>query len=349
MKVFVTGITGLVGTVTARYLHEAGHEVIGFSRNYKEIPGMAEFRRGTVTDYDTLKKAMEGCDAVVHLAALHMPYDAPEQELYHINCGGTFNIFKACSEIGIRKITVASSPNAIGYNFGTKGFDMAYLPVDGNHPSFTTDPYSYSKETIESIGRYFYRRYGISSVFMRLGLNFTLTVEEWAKKENVLSDLRQLRKIVDALLEMPEKDALQEVRLIENSINRKRREAMNCGVPFKNGTEYVYDKYSEEQRIWNYYVHNFLMFLDKRDLGEAILTSVEKDYAEGSWPIFVADHKNMLGIQAAKIAGILYPGAKLDHERLQGYDAVVDYRETEKLLGWKAKHTAADFYDEIYK
>jgi len=36
-------------------------------------------------------------------------------------------------------------------------------------------------------------------------------------------------------------------------------------------------------------------------------------------------------------------------KRLQGYDAVVDYRETEKLLGWKAKHTAADFYDEIYK
>jgi len=346
-KVFMTGYSGGVGKIVSARLNEMGIEVVGYSRNIKETEGVTEYIAGSVTDYDLLKKSMEGCDSVLHLAAYHMPYDAREQEVFEANVGGTFNVFKACVELGFKKVAIASSPNAVGYNFATKGFDLAYVPIDGKTPPFTTDIYSYSKECIESVGAYFYRRYGINSVFLRLGLDFRTTIEEWVNLERVRADLTWLRKTVDDLLALPEKEAHAEVRRIENGLDAKRREAMTCGVPFKNGTEYVYDKYTNEQRIWNYLIHNFLMYLDSRDLANGTIASMVADY-EGAHNIFLADHKNMLGIESAKIASLLYPGAKVDYTRLRGYDAFVDYRETERLIGWRAEHTVADFYDVLY-
>lgn len=347
MKVFITGHTGWVGTIAVRHLHAAGIPVVGLAMHEKEMEGVEKAYLGSTTNYELLKEAMTGCDAVLHLAAYHMPFDAPEQDLFDVNVRGTFNVFKACAELGIKQITVASSPNAVGYNFGTKGHDLSYLPVDGSHPLYTTDPYSYSKECIESIGQYFHRRYDISSVFMRLGLDFTQTIDEWVKSDKVRKELKWLRGQVDELLALPKQEAARRVRDIENGLDAKRREAMTCGVPFKNGTEYVYDHFSEEEQIWNYYVHNLLMFLDSRDLGEAIVASLTTPF-EGCHNVFIADHKNMLGVETRKLASLLYPGARLDYDRLNGFDGVVDYREAEKLFGWKAKYTVADHYDELY-
>ena len=348
MKIFVTGSTGRVAEIVIEELHRRGAEVIGFAIDPKEIKGVSEFHQGSVTDYEALKTAMKGCETVLHLAALRMPYDAPEQVLFDVNVGGTFNVFKACAELGIKKLSVASSPNAIGYYFGVDIRDLSYLPVDGAHPSYTTDPYSFSKQAIEEIGRYFYRRFGISSVFMRLGLEFTYKIEDLVKLESFRADLASLRKLVDGLLALPEKEAAREVRLIENGIDQMRREAMTCGVPFKNGTEYVNDKLSKEQYIFNFYVHNFLMNLDSRDLASGMAAALESDIT-GSHDVFLADYANMLGIESAKIAPLLYPGAKVDYARLQGYDALVDYRATESLIGWRAKYSLADFYDTLYK
>jgi len=200
---------------------------------------------------------------------------------------------------------------------------------------------------MESIGSYFSRRYGMSSTFLRFGLNFGSYIEDFVRMDDIRSDLTYLRKTVDDILKLPEREARQEVRSIENAIDLKRREAMTCGVPYKNGTEYVYDKFSEEQRIWNYYVHNFLMYLDRRDIADGIIAAMKAEY-EGSHNIFIADHKNMLGIETADFAALLYPGARIDYTKLIGYDSVVDYRETEDLIGWRAKYTLADYYDALY-
>lgn len=346
MKVLITGATGGVGKIAAKRLYEAGAKVIGFSRDEAEVPGVSEFRVGDITNYAELAKAMADCDHILHLAACHMPYDAPEQEVFHTNVGGTFNVFKACAELGIKKITVASSPNAIGYNFGVKVRDMTYLPVDGAHPVYTTDPYSFTKQQGEEVGRYFSRRYGISSVFLRLGLDFKTTVEEWVKSE-AADKARQLRRRVDGLLALPEKESAREVRRIENEMDADRNRAFTAMPPFKNGTEYVYEAFSEEMKIWGYLVHNFLMYLDMRDLGDAIVCALGAGF-EGSHDIFIADHKNMLGIASAKLAALLYPGAKVDADRLPGFDALVDYREAERLIGFRAKHSFEAYYEELY-
>ena len=346
MKVFVTGVTGGVGKIAAKRLNEAGAKVIGFSRNPVDIPGVAEFRAGNVANYAELKDAMSDCDAILHLAAYHMPYDAPEQEIFNVNVGGTFNLFKACAELGIKRVTVASSPNAIGYNFGVKVQDLSYLPIDGAHPVYTTDPYSFTKRGSEEVGSYFYRRYGISSVFMRLGLDFKTTVEDWVADPGRDRE-RALRKLVDSRLALPEKERAREVRRIENEMDERRHHAMTVAPPFKNGTEYVYESFSDELKIWGYLVHNFLMYLDSRDLADSIVCSLNSEF-EGSHDIFIADHKNMLGVESVKLARLLYPGAKVDIDRLPGFDALVDYHEAERIIGFRAKHTVADFYGALY-
>jgi nucleoside-diphosphate-sugar epimerase len=346
MRVLITGVTGNVGKIAAKRLAEAGAEVVGFARHEADIPGVSEFRVGSVTDYDTLIGAMLDCHAVLHLAAYHMPYDAPEEELYNVNAGGTFNVFRACAELGLGRVTVASSPNAIGYNFGVRVQDLSYLPIDGAHPSYTSDPYSFTKWSGEEIGRYFYRRYGISSVFMRLGLDFKTTIDEWVVSPS-RDKARSLHQLVLSLLRMPAKERAREVRRIENEMDERRLYAMTDALPYKNGIEYVYESFSEEQKIWCYLVHNFLMYLDSRDLADAILCAINAEF-EGSHDIFIADHKNLLGIESLKLARLLYPGAKVDANHLQGYDALVDYREAEKLIGFRAKHTVADYYGALY-
>jgi len=137
------------------------------------------------------------------------------------------------------------------------------------------------------------------------------------------------------------------VRRIENEMDACRLRALTEAPPFKNGTEYVYESFTPELKVWGYLVHNFLMYLDMRDLGDAIVRSVESGF-EGSHDIFIADDKNMLGIESLKLAGLLYPGAKPDIGRLSGYDALVDYREAEKLIGFRAKHSVAGFYGALY-
>ena len=346
MSVLITGVTGSVGQIAAKRLRELGEEVIGFASDEAFIPDVAAHHVGCISDFAALKEAMTGCDRVLHLAAYRMPYDASEQEIFRINVGGTFNVFKACADLGIRRITVASSPNAIGYNFGIDVREMTYLPVDGAHPVYTTDPYSFSKQSIEEIGRYFYRRHGISSVFLRLGLDFRSTIDEWMQGPGP-SKVRQLRRLVDELLTMPQAQRVQAVQRIESEMNAARRRAFVEMPPFKNGMEYVYSAFTDALTIWGYLVHNFLMYLDCRDLASAIACALNAPFV-GAHNLFVADHKNMLGLPAAALAELLYPGARIDPDLLQGYDALVDYRETERIIGFRAQHTLMDYYEMMF-
>ncbi len=95
-----------------------------------------------------------------HLAAVRHPGLAPEHTIFHINVAGTFNVFRAAADAGVRRVVCASSINALGYNFGIKFPEgqLRYFPIDEAHPTYTTDVYSFSKGMIEEVGAYFWRR-----------------------------------------------------------------------------------------------------------------------------------------------------------------------------------------------
>jgi nucleoside-diphosphate-sugar epimerase len=77
MRVFVTGATGVLGRSVVRLLNECGHQVRGLSRSPRNAALLRGLRAEAVDadllDPDTLQKAMQDCDAVLHLATKILP------------------------------------------------------------------------------------------------------------------------------------------------------------------------------------------------------------------------------------------------------------------------------------
>lgn len=122
--------------------------------------GSADFHRLDVTDLDALKRALEGVDAVIHLAAIPSPYHGNDEQLFRANVQGTFNVMLACEAHGIGKVVYASSICYYGLLFRREMLMPAYLPLDEDHPSHPQDGYSLSKRIGEEIMRAFVQRTG---------------------------------------------------------------------------------------------------------------------------------------------------------------------------------------------
>lgn len=116
MKILVTGGTGFLGRRTAAELaprHELRMLVRpGSSR--ERFPAGVEFAAGDVTDRGSLLRAMDGCEAVVHAAAL-VKIMAPAEQFDRINVGGLENVLAAAEESGgVEKVVHVSSFMALG-------------------------------------------------------------------------------------------------------------------------------------------------------------------------------------------------------------------------------------------
>jgi len=117
MKVFVTGGNGFIGSRVVHRLHADGHSVRcllrGTSRTDR-IDGVPwERHLGDLRELEGLRKGMEGCDAVIHLASISS-WDAIRSPLMReVVVDGTRNVLSAAAETGLRTVFV-SSVTAIG-------------------------------------------------------------------------------------------------------------------------------------------------------------------------------------------------------------------------------------------
>ena len=141
MKVFVTGGGGFLGRVIVRQLLEAGHDVLSYSRGKYEELGLVH-RQGSLSDYAALKDAMEGCEAVVHVAAKVGMWGEFE-EFYEANVRGTENVLRACGELGIRYLVFTSSPSVV-FSGTCEGADES-LPYPDDYDA----PYPHTKALSE--------------------------------------------------------------------------------------------------------------------------------------------------------------------------------------------------------
>lgn len=169
MKVLVTGGAGGVGRWVVRELLAHGHQATAAGRtpDREAIEGSA-YEVLDCLDYPRLLELVSRHESVIHLAGIPSLRRDMARQTFEANCMGTYNVFEACVETGIRKIAVASSINALGQWYGVKPLPVRYFPIDEDHPQLLSDPYSFSKKVLEDIGEYYWHRHGISSVSLRI-------------------------------------------------------------------------------------------------------------------------------------------------------------------------------------
>ncbi|MCW3062212.1 MAG: NAD-dependent epimerase/dehydratase [Capsulimonas sp.] len=119
MKVLITGAAGNAGQAVCELLHQEGYDIRRADvapPAHDTLKGVEFVRCDTRTPTDALR-AVEGCDAVIHLAAWHCAHNPPVSDatIFAVNVDGTFNVFEACRANGVKAVVFASS---MAYGWG---------------------------------------------------------------------------------------------------------------------------------------------------------------------------------------------------------------------------------------
>src|ERR1051326_4585121 len=119
MKAFITGATGFVGAHVARALASQGADLRLLARTTSRMENIAELRAdvayGDLREPESLKKAMQGCEFVFHVAADYRLWVRDPQEMYKANVEGTRAIIDAARESGVRRGIYTSSVATMGF------------------------------------------------------------------------------------------------------------------------------------------------------------------------------------------------------------------------------------------
>lgn len=160
-KVLITGAAGHIGTFLRNAWKDEYSLVL---MDVSEIidPGDAQFYTGDIQDVEMMRKACEGVDTVIHLAANPSPWAEFDSQVLPQNIIGTHNVFSAAAEMGVKRVIYASSIHAVG----------AYPPdvqVRVDMPVRPCCEYGASKCYGEALGHYFTDKKGLSVLVVRIG------------------------------------------------------------------------------------------------------------------------------------------------------------------------------------
>jgi len=113
MKVFVTGATGFVGHHVAKALAAEGADLrllVRKTSNLANLEGIrGDLHTGDLSDPESLRPALEGCDAVLHVAADYRLWIRDPETMYKANVNGTRDLLRLAREAGVPRVVYTSS------------------------------------------------------------------------------------------------------------------------------------------------------------------------------------------------------------------------------------------------
>ncbi|SER40265.1 NAD-dependent epimerase/dehydratase family protein [Natrinema salaciae] len=175
MDVLVTGAYGRCGTAIIDHLHDDDrYEFTYYNRSGRaddDPYGGYETVVGDIADYDTLREACEGMDAIVHLAAY--PYtDGEWSDIFEPNVLGMYNVLEAAREAEVESIVFGSTNHVMGM-YELENAPEIYerdhdLVVDHTDPVRPDSYYGASKSFGEDLGRYYVEGYEFPTQFYAL-------------------------------------------------------------------------------------------------------------------------------------------------------------------------------------
>ncbi|HBL22506.1 MAG TPA: NAD-dependent dehydratase [Deltaproteobacteria bacterium] len=170
-KILITGAGGFIGSHLAERCVELGYSVRAYV-HYNSKNGWGwldssssksdmEIVAGDIRDYDSVLKAINGCDTVFHLAALiGIPYSYTSPLAYlRINIEGTYNILESSKNFHLESVLITSTSETYG--------SAQTVPINESHPSVGQSPYSASKIAADQLAISYHRSFGLPVKIVR--------------------------------------------------------------------------------------------------------------------------------------------------------------------------------------
>ncbi|MSP90552.1 MAG: NAD-dependent epimerase/dehydratase family protein [Myxococcales bacterium] len=172
-KVLVTGAGGFIGSHLTERLVREGAEVRVLLRYRSDggrghldalaadVSGSLDVHASTVEDPFAVRRAVQGCDTVFHLAALiGIPYSYVAPHHYvSTNVLGTLHVLEACRQEGVQRVVHTSTSETYG--------SAQYTPIDERHPLMGQSPYSASKIGADQMAIAYHRSFGLPVAILR--------------------------------------------------------------------------------------------------------------------------------------------------------------------------------------
>ena len=168
-RLLLTGAAGGLGKVLRPRLAEVAHIVrVSDLAELGDAAAHEELARCDLGDYDAMLALLDCVDAVVHLGGIST--DGPFEPILNANIRGMYNLYEAARIHGVKRVLFASSNHVVGFHKQAERIDAsAALRPDGN--------YGVSKAFGESLSRFYFDRYGIETVCMRIGSSFPKPID----------------------------------------------------------------------------------------------------------------------------------------------------------------------------
>jgi len=165
MKIFITGATGFIGQKLIQAAIEKGFFVHALVRNtcsnQLQQHERIHYFKGDITNYDTVLKAMQECDSVIHAAGITQLWHHDRSIFYRVNVGGTKNVLEAACFHNVKRFVYTSTCGVLGPSYGD--------PVTEEDPRITPfeNDYEISKHCAEELVKEYVRR-GLFTVIVAL-------------------------------------------------------------------------------------------------------------------------------------------------------------------------------------
>jgi len=165
VKVALTGASGYTGGHILKRLLARGNTVKALVRDASITPELkasgAELVTGVLGNTDHARRLVEGCDAVMHVAAVYRTAGHPDSYYREVNVEGTRKLLEAAVEAGVRRFVHTSTVGVHG--------DVENPPADETAPVAPSDIYQETKAEADAMAREFGRTRGIEVAIVRPG------------------------------------------------------------------------------------------------------------------------------------------------------------------------------------
>ena len=174
MKLVVFGGSGRIGRHVVAELVAHGHSVVNADRSppphvtwLYDQAGAELYVHTDLSRLGDVVSVLRGADGLVQLAAIPNPTGHVPGEVFHTNMVTDFNVLEAADLLGVPKLVMSSSINALGASFNRAVVAPRYFPVDEEHETRCEEIYSTTKWLGEELAAAYARRRRVQVASLR--------------------------------------------------------------------------------------------------------------------------------------------------------------------------------------